>query len=1359
MNYFKDTFTYKLIYIFGIPDDHHSGLLKIGEATVSTTSHYTSIHDNSIELKNAAKERIDSYTKTAGISYEILYTTIAVDNQGSLFRDYSVHDVLSRSNIIKANLHRATEWFKTDLETAKKAITAVKEGKSSLDNKDISKGKTPIIFRPEQKKAIKDTIQKFTKNGVLKDTNEQFLWNAKMRFGKTLTALQVVRELKFKKTIIITHRPVVKHSWFEDFGKIFYDMENQVDFGSKALGKTLSDLEKISSNNDKQYIYFASIQDLRGSKLVNGKYDKNTELFDINWDFIIIDEAHEGTQTDRGDDVVSLLQSKGKSTKTLFLSGTPFNLLSGLGKQKFDNSEIYTWDYVMEQQAKNDWALEHFGDSNPYESLPRLNIFTYNLEDNFRNMAFIDIEDKAFKFSEFFRTWTGNAEIDKPKPGQNIDLGSFVHDKDVKAFLDLLTIEGKHNYPFSNTEYRNNFRHTLWMVPGVKEARALSKMLKEHSVFGSGGFKIVNVAGDGDEEEKYDDALKKVEEAITDKPQETRTITISCGKLTTGVTVPAWTAVLVLSGSSSTSASSYLQTIFRVQSPANIGGKMKTDCFVFDFAPDRTLKMIAEAGQLSVKKGAVNDTKKLMGDFLNFCPVIGISGSKMSTYNTENMLVQLKRAMIDRVARNGFDDRNLYNDNLLKLNEVEIKKFQDLKKILKASSANKSEGNIIVNEQGLNDEIHEVIEDDLDKKKPKDLTDEEKQRIAERKKLLKERSAAISILRGIAIRIPLMVYGADLSIDEDIGVHNFTTIVDDKSWIEFMPKDVTKEMFNDFSKYFDNEVFVEAGKKIRLQAKAADDLQVLERVEAISNLFSTFKNPDRETVLTPWKVVNMHMGTCIGGYVFYDDKYENQIKVDQNTTARRTENNLIFNDVYKKGTKILDINSKTGLYPLFTAFSMYQTLRDKGYRKNTSDLWKEVLKDNIFVICRTKMASLITKRTLRGFKSDKEINTNVIVYEDFIDDMKKYHGNDYYEVVKHIVNNKTWNLKEGKEMKFNAVVGNPPYQSDAKQQIYTDFYLTARKLGDVVSLIFPVGWQEPKSANNLAKLNTDEIKKDKQIVFIDNRQNVFPGIAGAEWTNFILWKKGYDNELDGAQLVYTNGANPLEKELLINKSDIEKPQEITELAQIIQSSKDFTSIQSITSVRKPYGLSTDVLKEYKKYGLPPIQDVRVNDNDYELWTGGRGGRVIKYVPRDYPFPSIGKALNKYKVFVPYAWGNWSESAGLGGAYSDIIIAGPGVATTETWLESGCFDSFDEAYKHAKYLMTRFLRALLYVNKYSQHSTTAWGCIPVQDYSEEWWNQSIDVIDNKLMEKYSINSSIKEFVFKNIQKKNEKNIIK
>jgi hypothetical protein len=171
-----------------------------------------------------------------------------------------------------------------------------------------------------------------------------------------------------------------------------------------------------------------------------------------------------------------------------------------------------------------------------------------------------------------------------------------------------------------------------------------------------------------------------------------------------------------------------------------------------------------------------------------------------------------------------------------------------------------------------------------------------------------------------------------------------------------------------------------------------------------------------------------------------------------------------------------------------------------------------------------------------------------------------------------------------------------------------------------------------------------------------------------------------------------------------------------------------------------------------------VQDVRLKDSDIELWTGGRGGRIIKYVPENYPFPKITKSLKKYKILVAYAWGNWSEGAGLGGAYSDIIIAGPDVATTETWQESGVFDDFDTAQKHAKYLMTQFTRALLYFNKHSQHSTTAWGAVPIQDYSESWWSESIDKINSRLMEKYVIPNEVREFISDNIQQKSEDNIV-
>ncbi|HPX28049.1 MAG TPA: DEAD/DEAH box helicase, partial [Treponemataceae bacterium] len=343
-------------------------------------------------------------------------------------------------------------------------------------------------------------------------------------------------------------------------------------------GKPLEEGEKLVKNSTTgSYIYFASIQDMRGSEIVGGKFEKNEILFSIDWDLIIIDEAHEGTQTELGKRV--LAYCKKQYTKELHLSGTPFNLMDD-----FKEDEIFTWDYVMEQQAKSDWDILHKGDPNPYACLPKMNIFTYNLGKLFNEYADADI---AFNFKEFFR-------VDED--------GIFIHEGNINQFLNLLSKEDPDsNYPYSKKEYRENFRHSLWMIPGVREAKALSVLLQQHPVFGC--FTIVNVAGDGDEEIDSSNALRAVEKAITKNPENTYTITLSCGRLTTGVSVKPWTACFMLSGSYNTAASAYMQTIFRVQTPAVINGKQKEECFVFDFAPDRTLKVIAETAKVSSKAG------------------------------------------------------------------------------------------------------------------------------------------------------------------------------------------------------------------------------------------------------------------------------------------------------------------------------------------------------------------------------------------------------------------------------------------------------------------------------------------------------------------------------------------------------------------------------------------------------------------------------------------------------------------------------------------------------------------------------------------------------------------------------------
>lgn len=942
---FTSSLKLKLIYVFRINDTAHHGCLKIGEATCEDENVF-GLSPNSKALNEAARKRINQYTQTAGIAYDLLYTELTVYNRNGLrsFNDKEVHNVLERSGIKKKvfdTVNKANEWFITDLETVKRAIAAVKEGRSSLSSAEVTREYSPIIFRPEQQEAINKTKKQFKKGN-------QMLWNAKMRFGKTLSALQVVKDMEFQRTLILTHRPVVDAGWFEDFGKIFYDRKDFA-YGSKNNGESYSCLERRAESYGLHYVYFASMQDLRGSELVGGNFDKNNEVFATDWDLIIVDEAHEGTQTELGKAVMGELVKE--QTKVLRLSGTPFNLLDD-----FKEDEIYTWDYVMEQRAKINWDELHFGDPNPYASLPTLNIYTYDLGRLLHD--FVD-EDVAFNFREFFLV---------------NEAGGFCHEKDVRAFLNLLTKEDKDSlYPYANEEYRNIFRHTLWMVPGVKEARALSAMLQTHPVFQH--FKVVNVAGDGDQDEESRDALEAVEQAIGKDPDATRTITLSCGRLTTGVSVKAWTAVFMLSGSYNTAASSYMQTIFRVQTPATINGRMKEQCYVFDFAPDRTLKVIAETAKISAKAGKTSQSdRKAMGEFINFCPIISIEGSQMNRFDVPRMLEQLKRVYVERVVRNGFEDNSLYNDELMKLDDLELQEFDDLKKIIGQTKAMPKTNQVDINSQGLNNEEYEEKEK-LEKKPKKELTEEERKRLEELKKKTKNREAAISILRGISIRMPLLIYGAELSDEsQEITIDNFASLIDPQSWEEFMPKGVTKQKFNSFKKYYDPEIFCAAGKRIRAMARAADKLSIEERIERITDIFSTFRNPDKETVLTPWRVVNMHLGDCLGGYNFYDTEYQNVI-----SEPRFIDKGEVTAEVFSPESRILEINSKSGLYPLYMAYGIYRARANASlFAVETVEeqqaVWDKVIAENIFVICKTPMAKSITKRTLAGFRKAK-VNT------------------------------------------------------------------------------------------------------------------------------------------------------------------------------------------------------------------------------------------------------------------------------------------------------------------------------------------------------------------------------------------------
>ena len=1215
---FTSSLKLKLIYVFRINDAAHRGCLKIGEATCEDENVF-GLSPNSKALNEAARKRINQYTQTAGIAYDLLYTELTIYNRGGLrsFNDKEVHNVLERSGIKKKvfdTVNKANEWFITDLETVKRAIAAVKEGRSSLSSTEITREYSPIVFRPEQQEAISKTKKQFKKGN-------RMLWNAKMRFGKTLSALQVVKDMEFQRTLILTHRPVVDTGWFEDFGKIFYDRKDFA-YGSKNNGESFGSLERRAENNGLHYVYFASMQDLRGSELVGGNFDKNNEVFATDWDLIIVDEAHEGTQTELGKAVMGELVKV--QTKVLRLSGTPFNLLDD-----FKEDEIYTWDYVMEQRAKVSWDELHFGDPNPYASLPTLNIYTYDLGRLLHE--FVD-EDVAFNFKEFFRV---------------NESGSFCHEKDVRAFLNLLTKKDKDSlYPYANEEYRNIFRHTLWMVPGVKEARTLSAMLQTHPVFQH--FKVVNVAGDGDQDEESRDALEAVEQAIGKDPDATRTITLSCGRLTTGVSVKAWTAVFMLSGSYNTAASSYMQTIFRVQTPATINGRMKEQCYVFDFAPDRTLKVIAETAKISAKAGKTSQSdRKAMGEFINFCPIISIEGSQMNRFDVPRMLEQLKRVYVERVVRNGFEDNSLYNDELMKLDDLELQEFDELKKIIGQTKAMPKTNQVDINSQGLNNEEYEEKEK-LEKKPKKELTEEERKRLEELKKKTKNREAAISILRGISIRMPLLIYGAELSDEnQEITIDNFASLIDPQSWEEFMPKGVTKQKFNSFKKYYDPEIFCAAGKRIRAMARAADKLSIEERIERITDIFSTFRNPDKETVLTPWRVVNMHLGDCLGGYNFYDTEYQNVI-----SEPRFIDKGEVTAEVFSPESRILEINSKSGLYPLYMAYGIYRTkVKASLFAVETIEeqqaVWDKVIAENIFVICKTPMAKSITKRTLAGFRKAK-VNTRY--FEDLINQIKNKPENFIAKVAK---GRSYWKAIDNDNMKFNAIVGNPPYQEVVDQKesingqkvsisIFQYFQTISEKIGKYTALIYPGSRWIHRSGKGLEKFGLAQMN-DLHLAlleFFPCSKDIFKDVAIADGLSIVL-KNMEKNECGftykysvGGKTITIQANNPGNDMFSLN------PQDNEIIKKLDKAIKSFGCLHDSILPRNLFSIESDFVEKN------PSLVKEYNDGDYynpqteiKLFTNdkaGKSGRARWYIANKNVITSGSEYLNKWKVIVSSA---------------------------------------------------------------------------------------------------------------------------
>ena len=1291
----------KFIYVQTVNNESgkfaaYEGAQKIGEGSVASDDIEADWTPNSEFLRKIAPKRIKQYMTTAGLHFELGWVELAYKKSTKTwFHDHDVHEVLKRSGIKHPEELAGNEWFKTDLETAKEAIKAVKDGRSFISDlpAEYIADKSDIILRPEQNAAVEQTQKTFKKK-------DRMLWNAKMRFGKTLTSLELIKQEGFQRVLIMTHRPVVRDSWFEDYKKM--DMANAgYLYGSVDEGEKLSTLKK----GDKPYIYFASIQLLR----YKGAQTNLPEFTDIDWDLIIIDEAHEGTQTELSDTVMKALVKEGH-TKILELSGTPFNLLD-----QFAPEQVYTWDYVMEQQAKLKWDLENPDQPNPYEQLPEVLMYTFEMK---HKEKFTD-ENKAFNFREFFR-------VD--------DKGELVYKADVRRFLDNITNPNSDTkYPFSTREYRDELRHTLWLMPGVKEANAFERLLTEHPVFGM-DYKIVNVVRNDKSDNILDtseDDLSKVRQAITNDPSQTKTITLTVRRLTTGVNIPEWTAVMFLSNTSS--SMNYLQAAFRAQTPFShekLG--MKKRCYIFDFAPDRALTVMAESAQINSGVGKKNtqQQKQAMSNLLNFLPILGKGDNGMQPFDVDRMLTQIKKVYAEKAVRSGFEDDSLYNDHLLTLTSDDTERFNKLSAIVGKTQKQKTPTKVTVNKNGLTNEEYDKAERGK-KKTPRERSQEEKEAIEKLKEARKQQKTMISILRGVSIRIPMMIYGMDVDLSKDISIEDFIKEVDDESWKEFMPSGFTKGMFKEITKYYDAEVFIEAGRIIRQRAKSFDSLDFIERAEEIATLFGSFKNPDKETVLTPWRVVNMQIAKGIGGLNFYDDNFESM--TDGATPNLHWVDTDVTDSVYHPETKIIDINAKTGLYPLHAAMSLYYQYvqNNDDNRFDADSVYRGILENNIYAIAKTPMAKTITERTLAGYKKFK---TNVAYIENFSNTLKS-------------------SIEEGKKLveeafknvKFDVVIGNPPYQNEGigdvarDEPIYHKFMDLAYEVADKAVLITPARFLF--NAGQTPKMWNKKMLEDKHlqvIYFAQKSEEVFPNtdIKGGVAVTYRDTQKNFGaietftpvewlNEL--FHLVHHKVKRSL-NEYLFGKSSYKFSANLY---------NRYPELRGRVSVAEEKSIGSNIFER-----LPEIfSDEKQSDSQVGIYGRLNNERVIKWIDADLIEPHSN--LNKYKVFLPASNG----SGAIGEVLSTPLVGTPLVGTplvghTQTFISFGAFETKKEAENCLKFIKTDLARAMLGTLKVTQHnqSKEVWINVPwfdFNDYSIIDWSKSVKEIEEELYDYFDV----------------------
>ncbi|MBQ8529554.1 MAG: GIY-YIG nuclease family protein [Parabacteroides sp.] len=730
-----------MIYAYEDTNPQYKGLLKIG---------YT--------CKDVQARVAQQYPtlRPGSLPYRIVFEGNAMRNDGSSFTDRDIHRYLRKQGFYNPK----GEWFQCSKRDVKAAVLALKERIINEEQRTET-----FSMRPEQKQAVEKTAHYFTN---YQKENEgktpHFLWNCKMRFGKTFAAYQLAKRMNWRRILVLTFKPAVQHAWEED-------LVSHIDFKGWQFISRSTELSFETADKKRPIVCFGSFQDYLGKNKVGGIKTRNEWVHLTNWDCVILDEYHYGAWRENAKDLfekenkqeIEYAQGKGidyfdeeimpiTTNAYLYLSGTPFRAIhSG----EFIEEQIYNWTYSDEQRAKMNWE----GENNPYETLPRMVMLTYQMPNEIRSVA-MDGEFNEFDLNIFFSA-EGEGEFaefiykDEVQKWLNLIRGAYTEN----IISDLKLRTEKPPMPFSHAPLLKALTHTFWFLPSVASCYAMKNLLEERQNRFYQDYKIIIAAGT--EAGIGIEALYPVQKAMGN-PLETKTITLSCGKLTTGVSVKPWSGIFMLRNSSS--PETYFQAAFRVQTPWVIKNPdsispnkteiLKEECYVFDFAPDRALRQIADYScRLNVEE---SNPEKKVEEFINFLPVLAYDGSHMKQIDATGILdIAMSGTSATLLARRWESALlvNVDNETLRRLmNNAEamnalmnIEGFRNLNQDIE-TIINKSESVKKAKKQANNEE--------LSSKEKKELTQEEKEYKSLRKKIQEK-------LIKFATRVPVFMYLTD----------------------------------------------------------------------------------------------------------------------------------------------------------------------------------------------------------------------------------------------------------------------------------------------------------------------------------------------------------------------------------------------------------------------------------------------------------------------------------------------------------------------------------------------------------------------------------------------------------------------